>query len=168
MGKKGGVMKTRSKIVQAVVLVAMTALLSGCAGKIIDPPDMFLEKISIQKIGISGMKMNIFFDVRNINPHPMVLRYINYDLVVNDRKIGKGYFTEEIQFGEMENKRVKSELKISWFKLPQAIKKVFDQDMVHAKVRGKFTVLHKGRKLQLPFNSEADIPVTKSGFKAQP
>ncbi|MFC2171858.1 LEA type 2 family protein [Acidobacteriota bacterium] len=156
-GKRG----ILSSFVMLAALFALVLIMS-CVGKKIRTPELSLEKIGLEGIHLTGMKINVHFDVINVNPYPITLKYMEYRLEVNGKKVGKGFVTEAYEFGDMQRQKVMSTLNVSFFKLPGAVKAVFDNKTVRAKVYGDFTILREGKRQELPFHSEADIPVFKN------
>jgi LEA14-like dessication related protein len=125
------------------------------------PPELFVQKIKMEKIGITGMSMVLTLDLTNANVHPITLRFFEYSLEINGHKFGKGYFNQPLEFKELERRTVESTLNINFFKLPAAIKSIFDQHTVHARMKGKYYLLDRGHERDLNFESEADIPISK-------
>jgi LEA14-like dessication related protein len=136
-------------------------LLVSCSGMQVRPPDLFLQKMKLEKVGISGMELVLTMDITNGNVQPITLQAFEYKIAINGHSFGKGYFNNPTEFNGLERKTVQTTLNINFFKLPAAVKSIFDRDMVHANMVGRYYIVDRGRKRTLDFQSEADIPVSK-------
>jgi LEA14-like dessication related protein len=139
----------------------VAGLLVSCSGMQVRPPDLFLQKMKIEKVGISGMQMVLTMDITNGNVQPITIGNFEYKIAINGHSFGKGYFSEPTAFKGLERKTVQSTLNINFFKLPAAIKSIFDENTVHASMVGRYHIEDRGRMRTLDFESEADIPVSK-------
>lgn len=142
-----------------VVRLGLAALavagLSAC-GPALKPPTLRLDKVGVEKARISGLGLDVFFLMRNPNPDPILVEGLEYDLVLNGRRVARGYYPEAVALGPFDEQRVRSHLDVNWFSLPGAVRAVFDEDRARARVDGTFYVRQgPGRGKAIPFDSEA-------------
>jgi len=133
----------------------IAATLAAC-GPALKPPTLRLDKVRVEKARLSGLGLDVFFMLRNPNPDPILVEGLEYDLVLNGRRIARGYYPDVLALGPFEQERILSHLDVNWFSLPGAVRAVFDEDRARARVDGTFYVRQgPGRGKTIPFDSEA-------------
>ncbi len=130
-------------------------LLTAC-GPALKPPTLRLDKVGVEKARLSGLGLDVFFLMRNPNPDPLLVEGMEYDLVINGRRIAKGYYPDVVSLGPFGQERILSHLDLNWLSLPGAVRSVFDQDRARARVAGVFYVRQGPRRGKaIPFDGEA-------------
>jgi LEA14-like dessication related protein len=136
----------------------MASLALASCGPALKPPTLRLDKVGVEKARLSGLGLDVFFLMRNPNPDPILVEGMEYDLVINGRRIAKGYYPEVVALGPFAQERILSHLDVNWLSLPGAVRSVFDQDRAQARVDGTFYVRQGSRRGKaIPFDSEATV-----------
>lgn len=141
---------------RASLLAALLALTLGACGPALKPPTLRLDRVKVEKARLSGLGLDVFFLMRNPNPDPILVEGLEYDLVINGRRIARGYYPDVVALGPFGQERIQSHLDVNWLSLPGAVRSVFDEDRARARVDGTFYVRQgpkRGRAI--PFESEA-------------
>ncbi len=143
--------------VLALMSLLATLALSAC-GPALKPPTLRLDKVGVEKARLSGLGLDVFFQMRNPNPDPILVEGMEYDLVINGRRIAKGYYPEVVSLGPFGQERILSHLDVNWFSLPGAVRAVFDEDRARARVDGVFYVRQGPRRGKaIRFDAEAMV-----------
>jgi LEA14-like dessication related protein len=143
----------------ALPLVAALAL-PACAT--LKPPAMRLEGLKVRKAGITGVGMEVRFQLRNPNPDDMLVERFEYELSLNGERLGRGYQSESLLLRGFGEDRVTSRFDVNVFTLPGAVKAVLDHDRVKARVKGHFYVRDaNGAPRKLGFSSDAEVDLRR-------
>lgn len=138
--------------------------LQGCASRgALQPPQLRVDKIGVDKAGISGLGLEVFFSVRNPNEHPLHIERFEYELWLNDQRLGRGDYSRDVRIEPFGSERVMSDFQLSWFNLPGGVKRVLDEDEVRAHVEGRFRVRERGGDKWLQFSSDARVNLRGRG-----
>jgi LEA14-like dessication related protein len=157
----GNVTEVRMKmLVRGTALVLLTAALGGCAlfGDKVKAPNLQVAGIKYSGTGLTGAKLNVTFNVRNVNPTPLVIESFRYDLTLNGEKLGSGYFPTRLELAGMAEQKVSSVFDLSFLKVPAAVQTIIQQEHVLAHISGKF-FLAGGHTMS--FSSQADVSMEK-------
>jgi LEA14-like dessication related protein len=142
-----------------VPLVAALAL-AGCAS--LKPPTLRVEGLKVRKAGVTGVGMEVRFQVRNPNPDDLAIERFDYELELNGHRLGRGFQSEGVTIRGFDEARVTSQFDVGLLSLPGAFKAVLDHDRVNAKVNGHFYVVDKGgSRKKLPFSSTAEVDLRR-------
>jgi len=142
--------------VSSLVLAALLGLaLAGCAS--VQPPQLRVDKIGVEKAGISGLGLEVFFTVRNPNDEALVIERFDYELSLNGQRLGRGDYGGELRIAPYGSERVVSEFQLSWFNLPGGVKRVLDEEEARAHVDGRFLLRRWGSAKWLDFSSDARV-----------
>lgn len=140
----------------AGMLLPLAMLALSACGPALKPPTLRLDKVGVEKARLSGLGLDVFFQMRNPNPDPLLVEGMEYDLVVNGRRVAKGYYPEVVSLGPFGQERILSHLDVNWFSLPGAVRSVFEQSGARARVEGVFYVRQGPRRGKaIRFDSEA-------------
>jgi hypothetical protein len=99
-----------------------TLALTACAT--LKPPTLFIEKISVDRIAITGAGLNVGFRLRNPNPEPMLIERFEYELAVNGQNLGRGFQPYDVKIEAFEDREVVSRFDLNLLKLPGVVKSV--------------------------------------------
>jgi LEA14-like dessication related protein len=85
-------MMKQSNLASVWLVLCAASLLASCAtqGPAIQPPEVTLTGVQLDKIDIGGQRFLLGFAVTNPNPFPLPVRSIRYDLRVDDRTFAGG------------------------------------------------------------------------------
>jgi LEA14-like dessication related protein len=121
-----------------VLMAGMTA--SGCLffGSKIKPPTLQVASMKFAGTGLTGAKLNIAFNIRNVNPTPLVVENFRYELKLNDTAVGSGFYSTRMELAGMAEQKVTSVFDLGYLKMPAAVQSLMQQDKVQARVNCKF------------------------------
>jgi LEA14-like dessication related protein len=151
-------MKKTSLFCGLLGLVVMTVSVAACGGPALKPPSLQVAGLKFTGAGITGAKLNVSFNVRNVNPTPLAIENFRYDLTLNGNHIGSGYYPTRLELGGMAEQKVVSVFDLNWTGLPGFVQSMLQQDHVRAHVDGKFFIAG-GKTLR--FSNEADVSLQK-------
>ncbi len=139
------------------VSFAAAVLLAGAACAI-KAPTLQVQGLSGAKVGITGAQLDVVFAVRNPNPDDLLVERFDYELILNGRRVGRGFMPDPIELRAFDQATVRSRADLSFIRVPGAIKEVLDHDRVKARVKGHFYVRERGGgSHRLGFDSEAEV-----------
>jgi LEA14-like dessication related protein len=145
-------MNLRAPMVWCFGLAAMSA-----CGPSLKPPTLQVQSLKKGQVGITGAKLDVVFGVRNPNPEDLHVEKMEYELLVNDSAVGRGYVSEPFTLRGFAEEKVASTVDVNYLKLPGAIRTLLDDHEVRARARGVFYVREGGGLRKLDFDSEAKI-----------
>jgi LEA14-like dessication related protein len=148
-------MSARKKLVTTLAALA----LASCAT--IKPPTLQVQKLGVAKMGITGVKLNVGFGVRNPNPEDLAVEKMEYELVLNGSHVGRGYVAEPFTLKGFGEARVASTVDVGFLNLPGAVRRVLDDDRVKAKAKGTFYVRQGDGLRRISFDSEASVDLNR-------
>lgn len=144
--------------VGVTTLVSGALLVTGCAS--LRTPTLQVEKLDMAGVRLTGAGMDVAFRVRNPNPEPLRIERFEYELKLNGRRLGRGYYPDALALRGFEDASVVSRFDLNFFSLPSSVKRIFDRDRVDAEVRGIFYVQQPGESpRELKFKSKARVNV---------
>lgn len=147
----------RFSVVLSVTLAA--SLLAGCAAR--KAPALQVTGLKFSGVGLTGAGLDVSFRLRNRKPEPIQIERFEYELKLNGRRIGRGYYPSAVDLEGFGDNRVKSRFDLSFLSLPGAIKRIFEQDRVKAQVKGAFYVKEPGGLKKLRFKSDGEITLER-------
>ena len=152
----------KTTVVRGGAVVCLAAVVSGCAllgfGDKVKAPSLQVAGLKYSATGLTGAKLNVSFNVRNVNPTPLVIESFRYDLSLNGEKLGSGYVPTRMELAPNGEQKVSSVFDLSFLKAPAAAQTIFQQEHVLAQVTGKF-FLAGGHTMG--FSSQADVNFEK-------
>jgi LEA14-like dessication related protein len=141
-----------------------TALLAlGLAGCGLKAPTMQLQHLRVDDVNITGMKLDVKFQVRNPNPEPLRVQNFEYELKLNGRRLGRGYYPDSFELAGFGSESVVSSFDLSFLSLPAGVRRVLERDRVRAEVKGRFYVREagSGSTRRLGFKSDAEVRIDR-------
>ena len=142
-----------------VVIGVLATVVSACAS--LKPPSMHIVDLEVGKPHVTGIPMQIDFRVQNPNPEDMYVDKVEYELILNGVRLGRGYVPDGFELRGFEQERVSSQFQLSLLKLPAGVREVLDHDRVKARAKGKFYVRAEGGRKEIKFDSEAEVKLKK-------
>jgi len=131
----------------------------GCAS--IKPPAMYVEGLHVGKPHITGIPVEVRFRVQNPNPDDLVVDKVEYQLILNGVRLGRGYVAEGFDLRGFGQEHVRSQFQLNLLSLPAGVREILDHDRVKARAKGKFYVRRDGSRQEIGFTSEADVLLTR-------
>jgi len=144
-------MTGKSKSIGTLVLI--TLWMAACAPAM-RPPSLQVAALKFGGAGITGAKLNVSFSVRNVNHDPLVIDRFEYELFLNGKRLGRGFYPDRLELVAFADQKVVSVFDINWLSVPGTVKAILQQDRVKARVQGTFYE-QSGKKLK--FSNEADV-----------
>lgn len=146
-----------NRLLVRLALPSLALALSACAS--LKAPTLQVESLKVGKLGITGAGMDVGFRVQNPNPDALLIEKMEYELKLNGRPLGRGYVSEPLDLPGFENERVDSRFALNFLRLPEAVKRVLDQDKADVEVEGTFYVRQGSGLKKLGFKSGAKVDV---------
>jgi LEA14-like dessication related protein len=145
----------RSPAVATAVTLAIG--LAGCAS--LKAPSMQLEHLRVDKVNVTGLKLDVRFQVRNPNPEPLRVQNFEYELKLNGRRLGRGYHSDSFELEGFGSRSVESSFDLNFLSVPSGVKQVLERDRVRAEVKGNFFVRQDGSAdlRRLGFKTDAEV-----------
>jgi LEA14-like dessication related protein len=143
-------------------LLAAAALVGLAACASVKAPILRVDGLRLGKPGITGASMEVTFALRNPNPEAMLVERFDYELFVNDQRLGRGFQPAAVDLPGFGEQRVTSRFDLNFFSLPGAVKAVLADDRAQARVKGDFFVRQQGGgSKKLGFEADAEVDITK-------
>src|SRR5262245_9326813 len=131
----------------AAVAVLVTA--SACAS--LKTPTLQVEALKFEKVRVTGAGVDVAFRVQNPNPKELTIERFEYQLTVNGKSLGHGYYSEPVRLEGFKDERLNSRFGLNFLRLPGAVQAVLDQDRARVQVDGTFYVRDGGDLKKLGF-----------------
>jgi len=147
----------RNRLLVRLVLPSLALALSACAS--LKAPTLQVESLKVGKVGITGAGMDVGFRVQNPNPDALLIEKMEYELKLNGKPLGRGYVSEPLDLPGFKNERIDSRFALNFLRLPEAVKRVLDQDKADVEVEGTFYVRQGSGLKKLGFKSGAKVDV---------
>lgn len=149
-------MQARSMGSRIAVMLGVVAL--GACAPAMKPPSLRLDKVSVEKARLSGMSFDVAFRIRNTNPDPILVEGLEFDLLLNNRRVGRGYYPDVVALGGLDEERIVARVELNWLSLPGAVRSVLEQDRAQGRVEGTFYLRQGQRRAKaLHFDSQAQV-----------
>ncbi len=139
--------------------VAVVALALACAS--LQPPRLQVQKLSVDRAGITGLGLKVGFAVQNPNDKDLQIERFEYELLLNGQSLGRGYSADPVTIRAFTEERISSRFNVDFLKLPGAVKALLDQDRVRARARGTFHVRQGDGVKKVDFDSEANVDLDR-------
>jgi LEA14-like dessication related protein len=105
--------------------------------------------------------MEVAFQVRNTNPDPLYVERFEYELSLNGRKLGRGFYPDALELGAFRDQRVVSRFDINFLRLPGVVQQLLERDKVKAEVEGTFYVRRGSGIQKLRFRNDAEVDLNR-------
>ncbi len=139
------------------LLLGFAALLSACAS--IKPPSVRVAGIHLDGVSLTGARVDVGLDIRNVNPEDLRIERFDYEIKLNGNVLGRGFQSDPLILKGFEENRVVSRLDINLLRIPGAVKNALDRDRVDAQIKGTFYVRDGSglRKVKFGTRGNADL-----------
>ena len=147
--------------VPGALVVTMALGIGGCAS--LKAPSMQLEHLRVARTNITGMKLDVRFQVRNPNPEPLRVQNFEYELKLNGRRLGRGYHSESFDLEGFASRSVETTFDLNFLSVPSGVKEVLERDRVQAEVKGNFFIRQDDSAdlRRLGFKSKAEVRLNR-------
>jgi len=148
------------KLKSAAALLLLAGVVApGCATT--KAPILRVEALKLGKLGVTGAGMNVAFRVQNPNPDALYIERFEYELKLNGRSLGRGYYADPIQLDAFRDARLDSSFGLNFLKLPGAVQDALERDRARVEVKGSFYVRRGDGTKKLGFKHDADVDLNK-------
>jgi LEA14-like dessication related protein len=142
------------------VFAAASALaVSACAT--LKAPSLQVEKMSVEGVRLTGATLNVNFRVQNPNKEPLQIERFEYDLRLNNHRLGRGYFPDALTLDAFRDDRIRTRFNVNMLNLPGTVKAILEKDRVRARVTGKFYVRRGDGLKTLRFDEDAEVDLER-------
>jgi LEA14-like dessication related protein len=157
VAEEGAAMRLQGSWGRLEAVVVAGALAAACATA--RPPTLRVQALDFGRVGVTGAAVNVSFQVRNVNPEPLLIERFEYELEVNGHRLGHGYYPDPVRLDGFGEERVVSRFDLNFLRLPGAVKAVLEEDRARARARGRFFVRKGGSLEELKFDSDAEVRI---------
>jgi len=147
---------------RSLAALAALTLGSACASAPpLKPPSMRVEGLRVDKLGITGAALDVKFGIQNPNPNRILIEKFEYELILNGKKLGKGYQADPVEIEGFKDARVVSRFNLNLLSLPGTVKAILAEDRAAAHVEGTFYMRSGGGLQGVPFAADADVNLAR-------
>jgi LEA14-like dessication related protein len=141
--------------------IVLTAALVGTACASIKPPAVRLAGIHLDGVSLTGARVDVGLEIRNVNPENLQIERFDYEVKLNGRVLGRGYQSDPLMLRGFEENRVVSRLDVNLLKIPGALKEALDRDRADAEVKGTFYVREGSQLRKVKFGSRGNVDLNR-------
>ncbi len=134
---------------------------SGVACASVQPPRLQVQKLGVDRAGITGITLDVGFAVQNPNDKDLQIERFEYELLLNGQSLGRGYSADPLTLRAFGEERVQSRFNVNFLKLPGAVKGLLDESRVKARAKGAFHVREGDGIKKVGFDSEASVDLDR-------
>jgi LEA14-like dessication related protein len=149
-------MKTSARL---FLIVGASILISACAS--IKPPAVRVAGVHLDGISLTGARVDVGLDIRNVNPEDLQIDRFEYEVKLNGRVLGRGYQADPLMLQGFKEDRVVSRLDVNFLRVPGAVKNILERDRVNAEVKGTFYVREGSGLRKIKFGSRGDVDLKR-------
>lgn len=149
-------MKTSARL---FLIVGASILISACAS--IKPPAVRVAGVHLDGISLTGARVDVGLDIRNVNPEDLQIERFEYEVKLNGRVLGRGYQADPLMLQGFKEDRVVSRLDVNFLRVPGAVKNILERDRVNAEVKGTFYVREGSGLRKIKFGSRGDVDLKR-------
>ncbi len=142
-----------------LVFLAAGVLTTACAS--IKPPSVRLSGIHLDSVSLTGARVDVGLQIRNVNPEDLQIERFDYEVKLNGRTLGRGYQSEPLMLRGFQEDRVVTRLDVSFLRIPGAVKDALDRDRADAEVNGTFYVREGSGLRRIRFGSRGDVDLRR-------
>ena len=144
---------------RAAVLAA--GLFIGTACATVKPPSVRVSGIHLDGISLTGARVDVGLQIRNVNPENLQIERFDYEIKVNGKVLGRGFQSEPLMLQGFKEDKVVSRVDVNFLRIPGAVKEALDHDKVDAEVKGTFYVREGSGLKKIGFGSRAKVDLNK-------
>jgi LEA14-like dessication related protein len=152
-------MKTAPRL---FLLIGASIIVSACAS--IKPPAVRVAGIHLDGVSLTGARVDVGLDIRNVNPEDLQIERFEYEVKLNGRVLGRGYQSDPLMLQGFKEDRVISRLDVNFLRVPGAVKSVLERDRVDAEVKGTFYVREGSGLRKVKFGSRGNVDLNRGAF----
>lgn len=144
-----------------LALLALVCATAACAS--LKPPAVRVSGIHLDGVSLTGARVDVGLDIRNVNPQDLQIERFEYEIKLNGQVLGRGFQSDPLMLAGFKEDKVVSRLDVNFLKIPGAVQRVLDRDRVDAEVKGTFYVKDGAGLRKLRFGSRGDVDLNRDG-----
>ena len=144
-----------------LLLVGAAVLWTACAS--VKPPTVRVAGIHLDGISLTGARVDVGLQIRNVNPEDLLIERFDYEVKLNGRVLGRGFSSDPLMLAGFQEDRVVSRVDVNLLKVPGVVKNALDKDRVQAEVKGTFYVREGSGIRKSKFGSEGNVDLNRGG-----
>lgn len=148
---------------RSVIFVSAALLVSACAS--VKPPAVRVSGLHLDGVSITGARVDVGLDIRNVNAQDLQIERFDYEVKVNGRVLGHGYQSDPVMLRGFQEDKVVSRLDVNFLRLPGAVKSVLDRDRVNAEIKGAFYIREGSGVRKVNFGTQGDVDLNRGSSR---
>jgi LEA14-like dessication related protein len=144
-----------------LVLVGSAVLLTACAS--VKPPSVRVAGIHLDGISLTGARVDVGLQIRNVNPEDLQIERFDYEVKLNGQVLGHGFNSDPLMLAGFKEDKVVSRVDVNLLKIPGVVKNALDKDRVNAEIKGTFYVKDGSGVRKIKFGSKGDVDLSRDG-----
>ena len=148
-----------------LALSLLAGALGACAS--LKAPAVRVASLHLDGVSVTGARLDVAVDVRNVNPQDLRIERFEYELKLNGQTLGRGYQADPLMLGGFKEDKVVSRLDINLLKIPGAVQRVLDRDRVDAEIKGAFYVQDGASLRKLKFGTRGNVDLRRDGGRGR-
>jgi LEA14-like dessication related protein len=144
-----------------IALVGSAVLLTACAS--VKPPSVRVSGIHLDGISLTGARVDVGLQIRNVNPEDLQIERFDYEVKLNGQVLGHGFNSDPLMLAGFKEDKVVSRVDVNLLKIPGVVKNALDKDRVNAEIKGTFYVKDGTGVRKVKFGSKGDVDLSRDG-----
>ena len=144
-----------------LLLVGSAVLWTACAS--VKPPSVRVAGIHLDGISLTGARVDVGLQIRNVNPESLQIERFDYEVKLNGQVVGHGFNSDPLMLAGFKEDKVVSRVDVNLLRVPGAVKSVLDRDRVDAEVKGTFYVRDGSGLRKIKFGSHGNVDLNRDG-----
>lgn len=142
------------------LVIGSAVLWTACAS--VKPPAVRLAGIHLDGVSLTGARLDVGLQIRNVNPEALQIERFDYEVKLNGKVLGHGFNSDPLMLAGFKEDKVVSRLDINLLKVPGVVQRVLDKDRVDAEVKGTFYVRDGSGLRKLKFGSRGNVDLNRN------
>ena len=142
------------------LVIGSAALWTACAS--VKPPAVRLAGIHLDGVSLTGARLDVGLQIRNVNPEALQIERFDYEVKLNGKVLGHGFNSDPLMLVGFKEDKVVSRLDINLLKVPGVVQRALDKDRVDAEVKGTFYVRDGSGLRKLKFGSRGNVDLNRN------
>lgn len=145
--------------------IVSAVLLGGCAGlpAFFKDPDLKLQRVVVQGVGLTGGTMDLVVSVHNPNSFDLRGTRLQVGFDVEGSHVGDVEYTSSFQVQKGDTTAVTLPVQFSWNGLAAAARSALGSGELPYKIAGQLTVETPFGDRRIPFTREGRAPLSRVG-----
>jgi LEA14-like dessication related protein len=150
--------------------VLAAALLAGCAGlqDLFKEPDVHLQRVVVQSVGLTGGTLNLIVGVYNPNPFDVQGTKLNLGLDVEQSHVGDVAYDSDFQTQKGDTTVLTLPLTFAWSGVAGAVRTALNAGELPYTINGRLSVATPIGPRDVTFSHQGRAPLSRVGGLIQP